>query len=156
MRFFAYTASNDMNFTKQVKSNVYTHRSLRHFRHTHFQVGKLKLKSANTHYKVKLSLCIQQIFICQKAYPQSTYICRVQGCVWRLPKHWPPTPLSTQRVCPTPAPKAGGGVNIRWAVRGVGGGQYFGRLQTLDWPLTVCRLSSGPQVDPFHFRTILF
>ncbi len=40
--------------------------------------------------------------------PQSTYICRVQSCVWRLPKYWPPTPLSTQRVCPRPAPKAGG------------------------------------------------
>ncbi len=24
-----------------------------------------------------------------------------------LPKYWPPTPLSTQRVCPPPAPKAG-------------------------------------------------
>jgi hypothetical protein len=31
-------------------------------------------------------------------------ICRVQSCVWRLPKNLPPTPLSTQRVCPPPAP----------------------------------------------------
>ncbi len=37
---------------------------------------------------------------------QSTYICRVQSCVWRLPKYWPPTPLSTQRVCPPPKPRA--------------------------------------------------
>jgi hypothetical protein len=36
---------------------------------------------------------------------QNTYICRVQSCAWRLHK---PTPLSTQRVCPPPAPKAGG------------------------------------------------
>ncbi len=24
--------------------------------------------------------------------PQSSYICRVQSSVWRLPKYWPPTP----------------------------------------------------------------
>jgi hypothetical protein len=40
--------------------------------------------------------------------PQSTHICRVQSCVWRLSKYLPPTALSTQRVCPPPAPKAGG------------------------------------------------
>jgi hypothetical protein len=44
-----------------------------------------------------------------------------------------PPPLSTQRVCPPPAPKAGG-------THSPGGeeveGQYFGRRQTLDWPLT--------------------
>jgi hypothetical protein len=27
----------------------------------------------------------------------STFVCRVQSSVWRLPKYWP---LSTQRVCP--------------------------------------------------------
>ncbi len=47
---------------------------------------------------------------------------RVQSCVLRLPKYWPPTPLSTRQVCPPPATKAegthspggegGGGVNI--------------------------------------------
>ncbi len=26
------------------------------------------------------------------SYPQSTYVCRVQSSVWRLPKYWPPTP----------------------------------------------------------------
>jgi hypothetical protein len=32
-----------------------------------------------------------------------------------------PQPLSTQRVCPTPAPKAGGGgVHTRQGVRGLG------------------------------------
>ncbi len=41
-------------------------------------------------------------------FPQSTYICRVQSCALRLPKYWPPTPLSTQRMCPPPAPKVGG------------------------------------------------
>ncbi len=49
-----------------------------------------------------------------------------------------PHPLSTQRVCPPPAPKAGA-----YTLAGQGGGQYFGRRQTLDWLLqynlsTVC------------------
>ncbi len=50
---------------------------------------------------------------------QSTYIRIVQSCASRHPKYWPSTPLSTQRVCPPPTPKAGGytfagrwGVNI--------------------------------------------
>jgi hypothetical protein len=46
----------------------------------------------------------------------------------------PPTPLSIQRVCPPPAPKAEGG-HTRRAVGGVGS-QYFARRQTLDLPLT--------------------
>jgi hypothetical protein len=36
---------------------------------------------------------------------QSTYVCRVQSSVWRLPKYWSPTPFPV----PPPAPKAGGG-----------------------------------------------
>jgi hypothetical protein len=39
---------------------------------------------------------------------QRTYIYRVQSSVWRVPNYRPPTPLSSQRVCPPPAPKAGG------------------------------------------------
>ncbi len=41
-------------------------------------------------------------------FSQSTYIYSVQSSVWRLPNYWPPPPLTTQRVCPPPAPKAGG------------------------------------------------
>jgi hypothetical protein len=33
---------------------------------------------------------------------------RVQSCVLCLPKYWPPTPLSTRKVCSSPATKAGG------------------------------------------------
>jgi hypothetical protein len=44
----------------------------------------------------------------------------------------PPLPLASAS---SPRTK-GGGVHTRRAVRGVGG-QYFGRRQTLDWPLTV-------------------
>jgi hypothetical protein len=54
---------------------------------------------------------------------QSTYICRVQSSVWRLPKYWPPTPLSTKRVCPPPAPEAGGTHSP--GGKGVGGGSIF-------------------------------
>ncbi len=45
--------------------------------------------------------------------PQSTYICRVQSCVWRLPKYWPP-PLHPARVS---FPRTKGGLHTRW-VRG--------------------------------------
>jgi hypothetical protein len=56
------------------------------------------------------------------------YICRVQSCVWRLPKYWPPPPPpSSQRVCPPSAPKAGG---YTLAGRWGGGGPVFGRRQT--------------------------
>ncbi len=58
-----------------------------------------------------------------------TYICRVQNCVWRLPKYRPPTPLSTQRVCPSPAPKAVwvwgvGGRSIFWKTPDIGLASY--------------------------------
>jgi hypothetical protein len=47
----------------------------------------------------------------------------------------PPTPLSTQRVCPPPAPPKTGDTHSPGG-EGVGR-QYFGRRQTLDWPLIV-------------------
>jgi hypothetical protein len=51
-----------------------------------------------------------------------------------------PHPLSSLRVCPPPAPKAGGGgVHTRRVGRGWGG-LYFGRRHTMDWPLTVSSL----------------
>jgi hypothetical protein len=69
-------------------------------------------------------------------HKELAYICRVQSSVWRLPNYRTidPAPLSTQRVCPPPAPKAGG----THSPGGEGvGSQYFGRRQTLDWLLTV-------------------
>jgi hypothetical protein len=53
----------------------------------------------------------------------STYICRIQSSVWRLPKLLTLHPLSSHRVCPPPAPKAegGGGKDTRRAVRVWGG-----------------------------------
>ncbi len=49
---------------------------------------------------------------------QSTYICRVQSWVSRIPKYWPPHPLSTQRVCTPPRQRRG--QHTRQAVRGWG------------------------------------
>ncbi len=44
-----------------------------------------------------------------KCYAQSTYFTvRGQSYFSRLPKFWPPIPLSARRVCPPPATKAGG------------------------------------------------
>ncbi len=78
--------------------------------------------------------------------PQSTYrvpyIYRVQSCVSRLPKYRPPTPFSTQRVCPPPSEcvlpphqrRGGGGVHttntpggegsIFWKTRDIGFASY--------------------------------
>jgi len=65
---------------------------------------------------------------------QSTYIYRGQSSVWRLPNFWPPPPLPLESV--SSSRTKGGGVHTRRAARG----QYFGRRQTLDWPLTVWSL----------------
>jgi hypothetical protein len=50
---------------------------------------------------------------------------------------WEEGPLSNQRVCLPPAPKARGTHSP--GREGVSG-QYFGRRQTLDWPLTIISL----------------
>jgi hypothetical protein len=58
--------------------------------------------------------------------PQSTYVCRVQSSVWRLPKYWPPTPFPPSECVLPPPPKAGGGYYTlarRWG--GWGGGSIF-------------------------------
>jgi hypothetical protein len=55
---------------------------------------------------------------------QSTYFTvRGQSYFSRLPKYWPPIPLSARRVCPQRR-----GVHTRRAERGMGG-QYFGRRE---------------------------
>ncbi len=55
-----------------------------------------------------------------RGHAQSTYICRVQSSVWRLPKYWPPTP-SPPSVWVLPLHQRRG-VHTRRAVRGWGGG----------------------------------
>jgi hypothetical protein len=57
---------------------------------------------------------------------QSSYIYRIQSSVWRLSKLLTPIP-SPPSECVPPHQRT------RRAVRG----QYFGRRQTLDWPLTI-------------------
>ncbi len=71
--------------------------------------------------------------------PQSTHIYSVQSSVWRLPNCWHPTPSPPSECVLPPPPKAGGGSTHSPGGEGVGG-QYFGRRQTLDWPLTVYSL----------------
>jgi hypothetical protein len=48
----------------------------------------------------------------------------------------PPPPLPLASVSSPPPTKGGGGCTHSPGVEGVGG-QYFGRRQTLDWPLTI-------------------
>jgi hypothetical protein len=61
-------------------------------------------------------------------YQRGFHIGRVQSCVMRLPKYWPPTPFSTRRVCPPPATKA---VHTRVAERGGGGGSIFWKTKDI-------------------------
>ncbi len=68
-------------------------------------------------------------------------ICRVQSCVLRLPKYWPPTPPPSPpgELCPPPAPKAGGthstggeggGGSIFWKMQYIGLASYSNNLST--------------------------
>ncbi len=65
---------------------------------------------------------------------------RVQSCVLRLLKYWPPTPLSTRRVCPLPATGGGGihspggeggGGSIFWKTLGIWLASYSNNLSTV-------------------------
>jgi hypothetical protein len=71
---------------------------------------------------------------------QSTYIFRVQSSVWRLPNYWSPTPLSNQRVCSPPAPKAGG-EHTRRAVVNISEDARYGLASYSIIPLRVQRTS---------------
>ncbi len=58
---------------------------------------------------------------------QSTYVCRVQSSVWRLPKYWPP-PSPNFHPASVSSPRTlggGGGIHTRRAVRGVGGSIFW-------------------------------
>jgi hypothetical protein len=69
--------------------------------------------------------------------PQSTYLYRVQSSIWRLPNYLltPPPPLHPASVSSPPPHQRRGGTHSP-GCEGVGG-QYFGRRQTLIWPLRV-------------------
>ncbi len=65
--------------------------------------------------------------------PQSTYICRVQSSVWRLPKYWPPTPFPSSE-CVLPTHQRQGGIHYtlagRWGVNILeDAGHWIGLLQ---------------------------
>ncbi len=63
-------------------------------------------------------------FACRSTflYAQSTYIRRVQSCVWRLPKYWPPTPPSPSE-CVLP-PRKGDRGTIFWKTPAIGLASY--------------------------------
>ncbi len=68
----------------------------------------------------------------------------VSGVFQNIDPH-PPLPW---RVCTPPAPKVGGTQYTLHTRRAGGGGQYFGRRQTSDWPLTVLyNLSTGSSIS---------
>ncbi len=58
-------------------------------------------------------------------HAQSTYIRRVQFCVWRLPKYWPSHPplLLCECVLPPPGDKGDGG-SIFWKTPAIGSASY--------------------------------
>jgi hypothetical protein len=85
-------------------------------------------------------------------------ILRGQSYISRLPKYWPPIPLSARRVCPPPATKAvgthspggeGDGRSIFWKTREIGLPSY-NDLST-EWtiaPLTFSLYGSPPSPCP--------
>ncbi len=88
---------------------------------------------------------------------QSTYICRVQSCVLRLPKYWPPPPSPPSECVLLPHQRRG--VHTRRAVRGfniledarhrIGLLQYnlstcSKGLSRTSWAVTPCSVGGPP------------
>ncbi len=74
------------------------------------------------------------------ALRREIFTVRGQSYFSRLPKYWPTIPLSTRRVCPPPATKAGGshspggegdGGSIFWKTREIGLPSYSNNLSTM-------------------------
>ncbi len=64
-----------------------------------------------------LPSCWVTLFVLLTKYLR--YICRVQSCVWRLPKYWPPTPPLHPASVSSPRTKSGGYTLAgRWGVGG--------------------------------------
>ncbi len=80
-------------------------------------------------------------------------IVRGQSYLSRLPKYWPPIPLSARRVCPPPAIKAGG--HTRRAERGMGGQYVFWKTREIGLPSynDLSTLSAIPIALPQRLRT---
>ncbi len=86
-------------------------------------------------------------------------IVRGQSYFYRLPKYWPPIPLSARRVCPPPATKAGG-TQYTLAGRRGGWGSWGvnileddrNRIALLQWSL----YGSDPAMRLYADRTCLF
>ncbi len=102
------------------------------------------------------------------SYQRGFDLGRVQSCVLRLPKYWPPTPLSTRRVCPPPATEAGGthspggeggGGSIFWKTKEVGLASYNNNLSThptIIHPVQISRWASTlvSESSSWHYRSL--
>ncbi len=88
--------------------------------------------------------------------PQSTYICRVQSSVWRLPQYWPPTPLSAQRVGPPPPHHRGGGGGYALAGRWGGGGSITSCIGILQYNLCTSKSASHCFFFSWHSHPLEF
>ncbi len=75
---------------------------------------------------------------------RSEIIVRGQSNVWRLPKYWPPIPLTARRVCtppPPPAPAFGaGGGHTRWVEEGGGRSKFWKTSDTALYSTCVSTL----------------
>ncbi len=95
-------------------------------------------------------ICLADLgLLCNTVGPQSTYICRVQSSVWRLPKYWPPphpTP-SPQRECVLPRTKGGEVSTLagRWGVNILEDARHW--IGLLQFNPSTCR--------PIHLYKIL-
>ncbi len=117
-----------------------------------FQVGKLNWNPRTLSLRQKTVHAFSRfLFAKRPTHKVLAYVEYRTVSAWRLRKYWPPIPLSNQRVCPTPAPRGGGGYTARWGGGGVNiledARHWIGLLQY--------NLSTGLPVEPFHFRTIL-
>ncbi len=93
--------------------------------------------------------------------PQITYFTvRGQSYYSRLPKYWPPIPLSTRRVCPPPATKAGGthspgregdggSIHVFWKTRDIGLPSYSKICTLCGRPKQSCLCWSNYTVAKF-------
>jgi hypothetical protein len=83
-------------------------------------IGLLHYNLSTLGSKCDLSTQVSPLDCWSVSAPQSTYICSVQSCVWRLPKYSPPPPPpSPPSECVLP-PHQRRGLHTRRAVRGMG------------------------------------
>ncbi len=104
-----------------------------YFKHADFYAKNSCKQRARTYNRVSFCAVVFDFQVVQTIHKVLTYVeyRNVSGVFQNID----PSPPSPPSECVLP-PHQRRGIQTRRAVRGVGG-QYFGRRQTLDWPLTV-------------------